>query len=96
MNKGIILCLLALIYACKTEVSDWHKVIVVSRVEVITPYSAFASETEVTLRFSDKTCWSGTPSRAKASESFLLKSQPGDTVYYRYNSLYFTGKEWTK
>ncbi len=75
------------------EVSEWNEVTVISRNELIVP-CGFGSETEVTLIFSDGTTWKGYPSSAKSNECHLLYAQEGDVVSYRYNSHYFTGKEW--
>lgn len=78
------------------EVSEWHHVAVSSRSTINIPYSAFANETEVNLKFSDGTSWTGTESRVKSGEAFLMHAQVGDSVWYRYHSWYFTGKQWSK
>lgn len=100
MKKSVFILLIVLcstiLLSCKPKVSDWQKVQVISRTELIVPYTKFASETEVTLRFSNGTTWSGCPSRTNSEERFLLTSQEGDIVYYRYNSHYFTGKQWAR
>ena len=75
------------------KVSEWKEATVVSRNELIVP-CGFGSETEVSLVFSDGTIWKGYPSSAKTSERHLLYAQKGDVVCYRYNSHYFTGKQW--
>ena len=78
------------------QVSEWHHVAVSSRTTIAVPYSAFATETEVSLRFSDGTSWKGVPSCVKSGEAFLLYSQVGDSLWYRYNSHYFTGRQWAE
>ena len=75
------------------KVSEWKKVIVVSRSEIIVPYK-LSSETEVSLVFSDGTTWKGSPSTAKSEQQHLLHAQKGDVECYRYNSHYFGGKQW--
>ena len=75
------------------KVSEWKKVIVVSRSEIIVP-CGFGSETEVSLVFSDGTTWKGYPSTAKSEQQHLLHAQKGDVECYRYNSHYFGGKQW--
>ena len=88
--------ILGLSSCVEPQVSDWRHVAVSSRTTILIPYSAFATETEVSLRFSDGSSWRGAPSYAKSNEEFLLYSQVGDSVWYRYNSSYFTGKEWSR
>ena len=75
------------------KVSEWKEATVVSRNELIVP-CGFGSETVVSLVFSDGTTWKGYPSSAKTNERHLLYAQKGDVVSYRYNSHYFTGKQW--
>ncbi len=75
------------------EVSEWKEVTVISRNELTVP-CGFGSETEVSLVFSDGTTWKGYPSSAKTNEQHLLHAQKGDVECYRYNSHYFTGKQW--
>ena len=75
------------------KVSEWKEVIVMSRSELIVP-SGLGSETEITLTFSDKSTWKGYPSSATESERHLLYAKKGDIVCYRYNSHYFSGKQW--
>ncbi len=75
------------------KVSEWKEVTVVSRNELIVP-CGFGSETGVSLVFSDGTIWKGSPSTAKSEQQHLLHAQKGDVVCYRYNSHYFTGKQW--
>ena len=84
-----------LVYAAHVppEVSEWKEVTVVSRTELTVP-CGFASETEVTLLFSDGTTWKGYPSSAKPNECHLLYAQEGDVECYRYHSHYFSGKQW--
>ena len=78
------------------QVSEWHHVAVNSRSAITIPYSAFASETEVSLGFSDGTSWKGAPSYVRPGERFLLHSQIGDSVWWRYNSLCFAGRQWSE
>ena len=80
----------------QATVSQWREVTITSRVELVVPYNAFSSETEVNLEFSDGSCWRGYSSSSKPNERFLLKAQVGDTVSYRYNSHYLTKKQWRK
>ncbi len=75
------------------KVSKWKEVTVVSRNELTVP-CGFGSQTEVMLVFSDGTAWKGRPSSAKSDERQLLYAQKGDAECYRYNSHYFTGKQW--
>ena len=85
---------ISIIVACTPpKVSEWKEVTVVSRVEIIVPYK-FGSQTEVTLVFSDGSTWQGRPSTAAGEERHLLYSQEGDVEYYRFNSHYFSGKQW--
>ena len=101
MAKFFLIFLSCTLCACqwvqqKATVSQWYEVVVTSRVELIVPYDAFSSETEVNLKFSDGSHWRGYPSSSKPNESFLLTAQVGDTVSYRYNSHYLTKKQWRK
>ncbi|MBR5598484.1 MAG: hypothetical protein IKW39_00425 [Alphaproteobacteria bacterium] len=75
------------------KVSEWTEVTVVSRIELTVP-CGLGYETEVTLIFSDGSTWKGYPSSVKTSEQHLLYSQKGDVECYRYNSHYFTKKQW--
>lgn len=78
------------------EVSEWRHVAVSSRSTINIPYNAWTTETEVHLRFSDGTSWEGTESRVKSGEAFLIHAKVGDSVWYRYNSIYLGGKQWSR
>ena len=90
---GCIIVISMVIALIPPKVSQWKEATVVSRNELIVP-CGFGSETEVSLVFSDGTTWKGYPSSAKTNEQHLLYAQKGDVVSYRYNSHYFTGKQW--
>ena len=90
---GCIIVISMVIALIPPKVSEWKKVIVVSRSEIIVPYKR-SSETEVSLVFSDGTTWKGSPSTAKSEQQHLLHAQKGDVECYRYNSHYFGGKQW--
>ena len=75
------------------KVSEWKEVIVIKRTE-LSVACRIASETEVTLVFSDGSTWSGYPSSLGPNETHLLHAQIGDVLHYRYNSHYFSGKQW--
>ncbi len=96
-SYALIICSFSMLNSCigPPKVSDWYKVTVVSRTELMVPYNAFTSETKVILKFSDGTSWEGYDSTTGGCETFLLSLQQGETAYYRYNSHYFSGKQWT-
>lgn len=77
------------------KVSEWHKVAISSRSETVVPYNT-NYETEVQLKFSDGSSWAGTPSNVKPETKFLLNSQVGDSVSYRYTPAYFSGKQYSR
>ena len=99
-NKTFILYALScvgLLSLCdEPKISEWHHVAVRSRSTTNIPYNAWTTETEVHLRFSDGTSWEGTESRVRPSEEFLMHAHVGDSIWYRYNSTYFTGKQWSR
>lgn len=99
-NKTFVLYALScvgLLSSChEPKVSEWHHVAVTARSTINVPYSAFATETEVYLRFSDNTSWQKRESHVRSNESFLMHAQVGDSVWYRYNSEFFTGREWVR
>lgn len=83
----------ACFYSCKPNVSEWHKVTIVSRT-VSDSLNLGTSNSQIVLVFSDGTSWASHPSHTNFGEKFLLKAQKGETVYYRYNSHYLSGKQW--
>ena len=90
----LFFCLIIFVANITEETSDWHTVTVIERtaIQISVPFNG--TETEVRLKFSDGSEWTGSFSRSRSHEHFLLHKQKNSQVTYRYNSSYFSGREW--